>query len=149
MNNASASPFKLRLQSGGVRQASSIFDEVCQEWKNLWDQKIEDKIEAEAIARRDYDLLFTERGTVISATRDYKAPQLCEILEIYEKILGIRISPPDPKIGGWKKFSKDVIERLPRESRRQFGKRKTLRCPVNKSINASIKQGGRGWIHKF
>lgn len=74
------------------------------EWKSLWDQSIEDKNTAKYVARRDYKLLFIGEGTVIRAARNYKAPDLREIMEMNERILGLRLTQPDPKLGVGESF---------------------------------------------
>lgn len=87
----------------------------------MWYQRIDDRERAESIARRDYELLFIERGTVISATRDYKIQSLEEIIEELERQLKTKIErAPDPRTGGWGKFVKDHIKSQPkhREKRR-------------------------------
>ena len=64
-------------QKGGYQV---LVDDVRKEWRLLWRHCIVDKVRAESIADRDYSLLFVDRGTVIAATRDFKPPDLKEIL---------------------------------------------------------------------
>ena len=58
-------------------------EEVKEEWKLLWRGRIDDKVRAEGMADRSFSLLAVERGTVIVATRDFKALNLKEILRSY------------------------------------------------------------------
>ena len=79
---------------------------IRQEWRELWFQKVEDDIIDEDVARRDYPLLFVERGTVIRATRDYKHLEIDEILDTHRKRGQDLIQQPNPEVGGWGKFIK-------------------------------------------
>ncbi len=83
--------------------------EIRKEWNDLWDQRFEDRQRAEDIARKDYELLFVEKGTVIRATRGYQPLSLEDIIERNEKILGLELSTPRPNEGGYRKFAKDVL----------------------------------------
>ena len=91
--------------------AEQLRQNIRMEWESLWNQCFEDKNSAEYVARRDYELLFIERGSVIKATRNYKAPDLREIMERTEKICDSSLIHPNPKSGGWRKFSKDVLNK--------------------------------------
>jgi len=54
-----------------------------EEWKLLWRERFDDRIRAEGVAVRDYTLLFMDRGFVIFAARDAKAPSFSEIVEFW------------------------------------------------------------------
>lgn len=71
-----------------------LSQQIRAEWKSLWNQCFDDKLSAECVASRDYDILFVERGTVIKATRNYKPPSLEEIIESALKI-------DQPESQGW------------------------------------------------
>ena len=90
---------------GRTSVAEPVRKQIKLEWQELWDQKIEDKLIAEDMARRDYQLLFVERGTIIKASRNYKPPNLDEIMQLNEALLGLKLTYPDPEVGGWRKFS--------------------------------------------
>ena len=115
---------------------------VREEWRLLWHDRIDDKARAEGMANRDFELLFVERGTVIVATRDFKLLDLKEILRFHEVENVERLIPPHPSVGGWGKFARTVIN-----------KQKPVRkwkCPVprqNCHKNLQLKKGGRGWLH--
>jgi len=121
-------------------------EELRQQWKILWRQRIEDKVRAEGISDKDYSQLFVERGTVIMATRKFKAPDFYEILQQHLSLDFSDISkvlPPNPAIGGWRKFIRNVLSKQqPFVRRRQSA----LPEPVKKA-SQQLKKGGRGWLH--
>ncbi len=113
------------------------------EWKRLWSERIDDHVRAEGIADHDYSLLTVERGTIIHATRDFKALSLKEALE-QNKVENLpRYLPPDPQEGGWKKFVKSHLARVPTEKSNS-----DLSLPSVKVQRQQLKNGGRGWLHK-
>jgi hypothetical protein len=112
-------------------------------WKNLWRERVDDKVRAEGIATADYCDLFVEKGTIIHATRDFKALNFKEILEQHQVANVDRVIPPDPKIGGWTKFIKvKITNQRPRKKRRA-----ELYCFETKE-KQQHKKGGRGWLHR-
>ena len=54
----------------------AVVEELKTQRKRLWQERLEDKVRAEGVAINDYSSLFVERGTVIRATKDYKALNL-------------------------------------------------------------------------
>jgi hypothetical protein len=96
------------------------------------------------MAAADYFELFVEKGTIIHATRDFKALNFREILEQHEIVNSDRYIPPSPKIGGWSKFIKTSIAN---QTPRRRKKRADL---YRKEIKGKQqpKKGGRGWLHK-
>jgi hypothetical protein len=113
------------------------------QWKNLWQERVDDKLRAEGIATADYCDLFVEKGTIIHATRDFKALNFKEILEQHEIANTDRFIPPSPYIGGWNKFIKtNITNRRPRKKRRA-----ELYC-AEKKEKQQPKKGGRGWLHR-
>lgn len=120
-----------------------MVNELKNEWKKLWSERIDDKIRAEGIAINDYTSLFVDKGTIIHATRDYKALNFKEILEQHQITNTERYIPPDPNVGGWTKFVKKNI------SNKKFLKEKpaaNIYCTEKKVIRQH-KKGGRGWLH--
>ena len=83
-----------------------LVEELKAYWKKLWQERVDDKIRAEGVASDEYVKMFVERGTVIHATRDFKALNFREILEKNEIINPDRYVPPSPQVGGWHKFVK-------------------------------------------
>ena len=112
------------------------------QWKQLWQERVDDKIRAEGIATADYCDLFVEKGTIIHATRNFKALSFKEILEQHEITNLDRVMPPDPQIGGWNKFIKtNITNQRPRKKRRAelyWDEKKEKQQP---------KKSGRGWLH--
>jgi hypothetical protein len=112
------------------------------QWKKLWQERVDDKIRAEGIATADYCDLFVEKGTIIHATRAFKALNFKEILEQHQIANVDRVIPPNPQIGGWSKFIKVSITN--QRSRRK--RRAELYC-YEKKEKQQPKKGGRGWLH--
>ena len=54
------------------------------QWRRLWEERVDDKLRAEGIATVDYCDLFVEKGTMIYATRNFKALSFIEILKQHE-----------------------------------------------------------------
>jgi len=141
------------LPSGGdcVADAGdwkSFVDELKRQWRLLWRERIDDKVRAEGIASKDFELLFLDRGTVIAATRRFKTPDFWKILEKYDAPYEIKVkqeSPP-PSLGGWRKFGKKIAA-----SQRKNKSRKWMwlveEKEGGKQQNQPLKKGGRGWLH--
>ena len=129
------------MKSEGV-DLQVLVDDVKEEWRFLWRDRIDDKVRAEGMANRDFSLLFVEQGTVIVATRDFKPLNLKEILYLH-KIKNVeRIVPPHPTVGGWGKFARTVLNK---QKRAREWKESAPRRNLKK--NLQLKKGGRGWLH--
>ena len=125
------------------REWRELVDELKQRWKSLWQERIDDKLRAEGIAREDYKLLFVEQGTVIVATRDYTPPRFGQIVERHaEEQQPGGVVAPNPQVGGWGKFARDVMNK-----QRRFTKhgRPVPSEPVKR--RQQLKKGGKGWLH--
>lgn len=117
--------------------------EVKEEWKMLWQNRIDDKIRAEGIAERTYALLSVDQGTVIAATRDFKPLDLKEILRSYGKN-NIEINEtPNPAVGGYGKFARTVLNKQKRY--RQLREKPIIKTKKGKK-NLQQKKGGKGWL---
>jgi hypothetical protein len=90
-----------------------LVEELKVEWKKLWRERRDDKVRAEGIAVTDYSQLFVDKGTIIHATRAYKALNFKEILEQHQVEDAERYVPPDRFVGGWNKFVKSNIANKP------------------------------------
>jgi len=112
------------------------------EWSRLWKERYDDKVKAEGISVDEYISLCVERGTVIHATRDFKALSFREILEQHMIENAERFIPPQAYVGGWTKFIKTQItnRRDPR------GKRARSYVPEKREVQQP-KKSGRGWLH--
>jgi hypothetical protein len=114
------------------------------EWRKLWKERVDDRVRAEGIAMADYCDLFVEKGTIIHATRDFKALNFKEILEKHQITRVDRFVSPDPHIGGWNRFIKVNI-RNQRSSKHRLAE---LNYYAKKREKQQPKKGGRGWLHK-
>src|SRR4030042_1183242 len=119
-----------------------LVEELKVYWKKLWQERVDDKVRAEGVAAAEYVKLFVEKGTVIHATRDYKALSFKEILEQNQVANAERFIPPSPQVGGWGKFVKANIT----GKRQRKGTRELLYCE-DKKVKQQPKKGGRGWLH--
>lgn len=120
-----------------------LVEELKVQWKSLWQERLDDHVKAEAVASCDYSKLFVERGTIIHATRDYKALNFKEILEQNQVANAERHIPCSPEVGGWGKFIKTNVPR----NRPQKSSRAML-YQEEKKEKQQPKKGGRGWLHK-
>jgi hypothetical protein len=119
-----------------------MVDELKIQWKKLWQERVDDKVRAEGIAIDDYFKLFVEKGTIIHATRDFKALNFREILGQNQIANADRFIPPSPQVGGWTKFIRtNITSQRPRRNSRA-----SLYCEEKKEKQQS-KKGGRGWLH--
>jgi hypothetical protein len=126
------------VETSGLKE---FVDELRGEWKLLWRDRIDDRVRAEGIADREYSKLFVERGTVIVATRDYKPPDFVEILKQHISSDAEKLVPPDPAVGGWGKFMRNVLRKQRGPDRRQAPPEPERR------EGKQLKKGGRGWLH--
>ena len=121
-----------------------LVEELKVQWKKLWNERVDDKVRAEGIAVEDYVKLFVEKGTIIHATRDFKALNFKEILEQNQVANAEQFVPPSPQVGGWTKFIRTsiTIQRSQRNRRAQL-------YVEPKKEKQQPKKGGRGWLHKI
>lgn len=121
-----------------------IIEELKIQWKNLWRERIDDKLRAEGIANKDYSKLFIDKGTVIFATRRFKLLNFRDILELNGVMDTNGAIPPSPHVGGWGKFIRTVIAN-------QKSCRRTKRAweyVDSQKQQQQLKKGGRGWLHR-
>jgi hypothetical protein len=130
-----------------ARVWDELFQNLKSEWKAMWRERFDDKVIAEGVAVQDYSLLSLGRGTVIVATRKYKAPDFLGILEEQCKLLGIEKSSgyENPSLGGWGKFARNHFGDHSRSRRGRVFAPMEMRF----TDNLQKKKGGRGWIHRF
>lgn len=117
-----------------------LVEKLKNQWKKLWQERVDDKVRAEGIAIADYSPLFVEQGTIIHATRDFKALNFKEILEKHEVDNAQRFIQPNPSVGGWNKFIKTQITNKPSQ-------RKKRAEAYNKEKKEPRKFKKRGWLH--
>lgn len=118
-----------------------LVEELKLEWKKLWRERRDDKVRAEGIAVTDYSQLYVDKGTIIHATRAYKALNFREILEQHQVEDAERYVPPDRFVGGWTKFVKNNIAAKPTARQRREN------SADEKKVHQQPKKGGRGWLH--
>ena len=124
-----------------TNEIKEFVDELRNQWKHLWRNRLDDKVRAEGIAKQDYLKLFVEQGTVIMATRDYKPLELFDIIQQHLAFEAEKAVPPNSTIGGWGKFIRNKI-RKQKNTTRRFSPPK----PTPKK-GQQVKKGGRGWLH--
>ena len=122
-------------------EVKEFVDELRGQWKDLWRNRIDDKVRAEGIAKQDYSGLFVERGTVIKATRDYKPLEFFDIVQEHLTLDAEKAVPPNSTIGGWGKFIRNKIRKQKNTTRRYVPPK-----PTHKK-GQQLKRGGRGWLH--
>ncbi|MGQ9507662.1 MAG: hypothetical protein ACUVTB_07425 [Candidatus Bathycorpusculaceae bacterium] len=120
-----------------------FIEELKKEWKTLWRERVDDKVRAEAIANRDYSVLFVERGTVIFATKKFKLLSLREIMQMHGILDAERFVPPNPSVGGWGKFLRTVIA----NQRPSKHMKRAQQYIEGEKERQQLKKGGRGWLH--
>jgi len=131
-----------RLEGRSVRD--EFLRKLKEEWRLMWMERFDDKVRAEGVAVRDYQLLLMGRGFIIFASRDAKAPSLSEIIE-YWAGRGM-VYAPDPKVGGWGKFIRTFLLK-PSEKRKALAEYAHQNGDFEKK-GLQLKKGGRGWLHK-
>jgi hypothetical protein len=125
-----------------TNELKEFVNELRTDWKDLWRNRLDDKVRAEGIAQQDYSKLFVEQGTVIMATRDFKPLEFFDIVEEYLKLDAEKALPPNATIGGWGKFIRNNIRNQKKPTRRTYVPPKTT-----PKKGQQQKKGGRGWLH--
>jgi hypothetical protein len=123
-----------------------LVEQLKAQWKLMWRERLDDKVRAEGISVGDYTDLRVERGTIIHATRNFKALSFREIVEQHLEEDTDRFVQPDAQVGGWNKFIKTKIT-----SRTPRGRVRAAAYFPENNLNRSeahqLKKGGRGWLH--
>jgi hypothetical protein len=120
-----------------------VVDELKVQWKLMWSECYNDKCKAEGVSVANYSALKVEQGTIIKATKDFKALDFKDILKQHQIDQSDRYIQPNPSIGGWNKFMKTKIA-TPSD---QAAKTKTPLEPLDKKVPKQQKNGGRGWLN--
>ena len=129
-----------------VEAQKKLVEELKIQWKLLWLERFDDKQLAEGVSVNDYSVLRVEKGTVIHATRDFKALSFKEILEQQKVENPDRFIQPSVQVGGWNRFIKNEIT----SQNPTKGKRAGFYL-ADKPVKSEVQQpkkGGRGWLHK-
>lgn len=126
-------------------ERKAFIEELRQQWKTLWRERIDDEVRAEGISSKDYLELFVERGTVIVATRKFKPPDFHDIVQQHlshgQNDIGNALLP-NPKTGGWGKFVRNVLGK-----QQSVGRRRDGFVETDKKVGKQLKKCGRGWLH--
>jgi hypothetical protein len=124
-----------------INEMKEFIDELRGQWKDLWQNRIDDKVRAEGIAQHEYLDLFVERGTVIMATRDFRPLDFFDIVRQHLSFDAEKAVPPNNTTGGWGKFVRNKIRKNKTKTRRVISSK-----PTHKK-DQQLKKGGRGWLH--
>jgi len=152
MNEQSSSHAEHEFESSDHPPKTSLkWEEFAKElkmqWRKMWRERIDDKVRAEGIAKEDYPLLFLECGTIVIATRKYKAPDFFEILKHHGELLKVEktFGYVNPFVGGWGKFIRSAL------SKQQYFTKRKRPEPLKPKGKETLqkKKDGRGWIHQF
>lgn len=127
------------METTEYKEKKAFIEELKRQWKLLWVERIDDKLKAEGIASKDFQLLFVDRGTVIMATKDYKPLDFRQLLQQHDLVHDEGLVP-SPSTGGWGKFAREVYGRKPGERRKRL-------FVKPESMSGQPKKGGRGWLH--
>ena len=125
----------------------AFVDELRQQWRTLWRERIDDEIRAEGISNKDYLELFVEQGTVIIATRKYMPPDFYDIVQRHlssGQADIVNALSLNPRAGGWGKFVRSILSKQQSSVKR----RRDKFIETDKKVRQQLKKGGRGWLHK-
>jgi hypothetical protein len=117
-------------------------DSLKTEWKQMWNERLDDKPKAEGVSMDNYKNLGVERGTIIHATRDFKVLNFSDILQQHKIKQPQRYLQPNPSMGGWSKFIKKEIT-SPLNDNKLTAKQNTT-----KKKNHQQQSKSSGWLHK-
>ena len=126
-----------------TKDRNQVVEGLREQWRMLWQERIDDKVKAEGISNKDYSGLFVEKGMVIFATRSFKMLNFREILQLHKVVDADRYVTPSPQIGGWGKFVRTMIT----GSSSRVKQAKEDMDSLKK--RQQMKKGGRGWLHKI
>jgi hypothetical protein len=125
-----------------VNDQKTLVDELKTEWKKLWHEKLDDRVRAEGIAVHDYPTLYVDKGTIVHATRDFKALDFKDVLQQSQVENVEKYISPSPSVGGWTKFIKTQI------TNQQPNKKDRAKAYLaQKTDKQQPKKGSRGWLH--
>ena len=109
-NDAKPTPKPEKDQSKNEEQ-KKLVETLKTEWKQMWNQRFDDKVKAEGVSVTDYNTIKVEQGTIIQATKDFKALNFREILDEHLVENPDRYIEPSNSLGGWNKFIKTNISK--------------------------------------
>jgi hypothetical protein len=121
--------------------AEQFRQSLKEQWALMWRERFDDRFRAEGIAVHDYPFLFVDRGFVLCASKEAKAPDFSEILGFWASKGRLRVV--DPAVGGWGKFIRTHIRKVEYQRARVSGGHGS-KSPEKRR---QLKKGGRGWLH--
>src|SRR5271169_1684090 len=125
-----------------VKAQKEMVESLKVQWKLLWIERFNDKVRAEGVSGKDYEILNVERGTVITATRDFKVLNFKDILEKHMIEQPDRFIQPNANVGGWHQFVKTNI------NTHQRHKNNLNLQEVSKKLGTQQpKKSRHGWLH--
>jgi len=142
VNNQPDKAFANASHESKVKAQKELVETLKVQWKLLWIERFNDKVRAEGVSEKDYEILNVERGTVITATRDYKVLNFKEILEKHLIEDPDRFIQPNVNIGGWNQFVKTHIK-----THKPQRKNWLTREAPNKLVTQQSNKSRRGWLH--
>jgi hypothetical protein len=125
-----------------IKAQKELVETLKVQWKLLWNERFNDKLRAEGVSEKDYEMLKVERGTVITATRDFKVLNFKDILEKHLIEQPDRFIQPNVNVGGWNQFVKTKIN-----TQKSQKSNPTLRETSNKPMTSQSQKSRRGWLH--
>jgi hypothetical protein len=129
----------LIVANGQWKEKKEFVEELKRQWRLMWLERIDDRLKAEGIADKDFNLLFVDRGTIIMATRDYRPLDFAQVLEAHKLARQASEMAPNSTVGGWGKFARETIEKHSSPRRRSYVE--------PKRVGSTLKKGGKGWLH--
>jgi hypothetical protein len=147
-------PYAAFCMMGRGKVANSISVDISEkerveklkaEWKQMWSDRFDDKQRAEGVSIEHYPAIQVDRGTIIHATRTYKAMDFREVLEQNNIKDTDRFVQPHKQEGGWNKFTKTQI--IPNSPQNQRLAIKRQLEADKKKTHLQPNQNKKGWLH--
>ena len=132
-------PVEAPAMESDTTNAEELRRDLREAWASLWRFKYDDPIAAEGVSITDFPRLFVEGGEIMYATKDYKPISFREVLEKYFSSEDLNRISIDPRVGGWKKFSRTYFPA--KQTRRERPKFKV-------DMTQHQRKGGYGWLNK-
>ena len=133
------SPVGAPRMESDIANAEELRKELKEAWASLWNLKYDDPIAAEGVSLTDFPRLFVEGGEIMYATKDYKPISFREVLEKYFESETMNRISIDPRVGGWKKFSRTHFPAM---------QMKRERPKFRVDLSQHQRKGGDGWLNK-
>jgi hypothetical protein len=127
-------------------ERESFIEDLRREWRAMWEERLDDRMRAESVAAKDYPELSVQKGLIIMATRDFRPLDFNDVISQYLHKQDIQIHvPPNPEVGGWGRFAREVLA----TQNHRRNRRATLDDIEPHNAKTRLrKKGGRGWLHQ-